>query len=61
MEHSNVSNGVFGMCGVIFLDVVHYFTLTSWSAFATIAAGFGTFAYFVVKTYWIIKNKGREK
>lgn len=60
MEH-NVDNGIFGMCGVIFLEVVNYFTLTAWSGLATIAAAFATAIYFVVKTYWIIKNKGREK
>lgn len=60
MTH-NVDNGIFGMIGVIMFEVIHYFTLTQWSAVATIAAGFATAAYFLIKAWFTIKNKGREK
>lgn len=60
MEH-NVDNGIFAMCGTIIFLVIHIFTQAEWAAFATIFAGFATGSYFVTKTIFIIKNKGREK
>jgi purine-cytosine permease-like protein len=61
MEHSHVDNGIFGMIGTILFMMIHWFTQAEWAGIATIIAGFATGIYFLVKTYWIIRNKGREK